>query len=51
MGEEMEKMLVTSIFSFSHNDFKSHSYGEGGGVKRWDCVVKSESPESGLREY
>ena len=33
---EKEKMLVTSIFSFSHNDFKKLSTGF---VKRQDCVV------------
>ena len=34
---EKEKMLVTSIFSFSHNVFKRlHSEG----VKSWEYVVK-----------
>ena len=34
-----EKVLGTSIFSFSHNIFKSLLFL--GGVKMWDCVVNS----------
>ena len=40
---ERDKMLVTSIFSFSHNVFKSLSYGGGGGLfKSLDYAVKSK---------
>ena len=40
---EKEKMLVASIFSFSHNVFKSHLSSFFRVIKTEDCVVKGYS--------